>query len=126
MLRSSQSSLKFHWARKADQVMRAVYVAFWMAIFSCAPWLASARAPGEPGLSLENISQKLGQDHWRWMAFVTGTQQEINRINCVVYTLHPTFPNPVSRVCNAGDPNHPFALTAEGWGTFNLLARVEY
>lgn len=43
------------------------------------------------------------------------------QVRCVEYTLHPTFPNPIQVVCN---PQKNFALTASGWGTFEVKLRV--
>lgn len=56
--------------------------------------------------------------------FVRGDRQRIEDIKCVEYKLHPTFPNPVRRICEKGDSNRPFGLSAEGWGTFTIPIRV--
>jgi hypothetical protein len=85
---------------------------------------ADADAP----LNLTNISQTLPDNTWRWTAYVVGDKARLARISCVIYTLHPTFPKPVQKVCekDSSNPLYPFAITLVGWGTFNLTARVEY
>src|SRR5262249_12425443 len=77
-------------------------------------------------LDIQNIAERIADDKWRWTAFVSGPSDQIAKIACVEYILHPTFPNPVQKVCSTDDPQHPFALTATGWGTFNLRARIEF
>src|SRR5262249_30167939 len=51
-------------------------------------------------------------------------QNTIAQIRSVEYRLHPTFPNPVQRVDRIGDPRYPFALTATGWGVFEIPIRI--
>jgi transcription initiation factor IIF auxiliary subunit len=46
---------------------------------------------------------------------------ELDRIRCVEYTLHPSFPNHVRLVCTR---QNGFELTARGWGTFTVLIRL--
>jgi transcription initiation factor IIF auxiliary subunit len=75
-------------------------------------------------ISSDNISRYLGNDRWSWTVFIKGPQQVLNNIECVEYTLHPTFPIPVQRVCGLGDQKYPFALSAIGWGTFQIRIRV--
>ena len=77
-------------------------------------------------IQISNVATKIGEGQWRWTVYVAGPPHEIGNISCVVYRLHPTFPDPVQRVCNIGDRKYPFALTATGWGTFGLLAHVEF
>ena len=48
------------------------------------------------------------------------------RVCCVEYRLHPTFSDPVRKVCEKGSPERPFALTTRGWGTFHLKLRVAF
>jgi transcription initiation factor IIF auxiliary subunit len=76
-------------------------------------------------LDVQNVAERAG-DQWKWTAFVTGPPEQIAKIRCVRYTLHPTFPDPVKEVCEMSDPKHPFAFSAVGWGTFNLRARIEF
>jgi transcription initiation factor IIF auxiliary subunit len=62
-----------------------------------------------------------GQDRWEWTIFIEADQEVLSRIQCVEYTLHETFPDPVRTVCSAGNK---FALSSNGWGTFTIKIRV--
>jgi hypothetical protein len=62
-----------------------------------------------------------GQDRWDWTIFINADQDALARIQCVEYTLHESFPDPVRTVCNAADK---FALRSNGWGTFTIKIRV--
>ena len=45
-----------------------------------------------------NIAQDFeyqGDDWWKWWVWIDGPKEELDQIDHVVYTLHPTFPNPV-------------------------------
>jgi len=75
-------------------------------------------------VSVDNTASGLGNNQWSWTVFVKAPLEVLQNIECVEYTLHPTFPNPVQRVCSIGDQNHPFALSATGWGTFQIYIRV--
>jgi hypothetical protein len=110
----------------------SVVPALVMAAAVCAAMLSaglmfiSAKAMAQTGpLDIQNVAERVG-DQWKWTAFVTGPPEEIAKIRCVRYTLHPTFPNPVQEVCDTSDREHPFAFSAVGWGTFNLRARIEF
>jgi transcription initiation factor IIF auxiliary subunit len=73
-----------------------------------------------------NISTPVGGGRWDWSIFVNGTPEEIAKINCVVYHLHPTFPNPDRKVCNPGtDSSKAFQLSSNGWGTFTVAVDLE-
>lgn len=68
-----------------------------------------------------NTSQPDGSGRWDWTIFLDADQNILARIRCVEYTLHPTFPNPVRTVC---DPANRFALSSNGWGTFEIKIKV--
>jgi hypothetical protein len=87
---------------------------------------AAGGPPGPPSLELTSVAQSSPDKRWNWTAYVSGKKEAIERIKCIVYTLHPTFADPVKKVCKTENPLYPFALAASGWGTFDLLARVEY
>jgi transcription initiation factor IIF auxiliary subunit len=42
----------------------------------------------------------------------------------VEYKLHPSFPHPDQKVCSLGDPKYPFALSGNGWGTFEIPVKI--
>ena len=50
-----------------------------------------------------------------------GTSQELDRIDSVEYTLHPTFPKPVRVVT---DRASRFRLESAGWGVFTVYAKA--
>jgi NTE family protein len=75
------------------------------------------------GLELDQHSKYLGDDYWHWSVWVEGTDEELDGVDHVVYTLHPTFPNPVRTV---RERSTKFRLESEGWGVFRLFATVVY
>ena len=74
-------------------------------------------------ISTDNIASPAGNNRWNWTVFIRADDRTLGQINCVEYTLHPTFPNPVRTVCNRGQ-GYPFALSSNGWGTFTIRIRV--
>jgi len=94
--------------------------AVFIAMLSGGLWLAHAQT-----LNLENTSLYIGNGRWEWTLYVTGNPKVLNDIKCVEYQLHPTFPNPVQTVCQAGAPDKAFALNGSGWGEFNVQATVK-
>jgi transcription initiation factor IIF auxiliary subunit len=79
--------------------------------------LATA-SPAFAALTVTNTSSYAGGGRWAWSVFVDADAETLRQIECVEYTLHPTFPNPVRRVCNQSKTG--FALSTNGWGTFRL------
>lgn len=77
-------------------------------------------------IRLDNDAQQLGKSLWRWSAFIKAPEETLSQIQCVVYTLHETFPDPVREVCERGRGPHAFSLSATGWGSFRLQARVYF
>jgi transcription initiation factor IIF auxiliary subunit len=63
-----------------------------------------------------------GDDWWEWAVWIDGKPAEINSIQSVTYTLHPSFRNPIRTVTNR---QSKFRLQSEGWGGFTIAARVE-
>lgn len=79
---------------------------------------------GELHIETRNIATQIGPNSWRWTAFIEAPREVLEAIECVEYTLHPTFPEPVRVVCQMGSPSQAFPITAIGWGTFELEVRV--
>jgi len=75
-------------------------------------------------ISADNVSRYLGDGRWNWTVFIRAAEKTLHEIDCVEYTLHPTFPKPVQQTCAPGDPRQPFALSANGWGEFQIRIRV--
>jgi transcription initiation factor IIF auxiliary subunit len=111
------------WFRVVPSLVRAATVC--AAMLSAGPMFISEQAMAQ-SLDVQNVAERAADNQWKWTAFVTGPPEQIAKIRCVRYTLHPTFPNPVREVCDVSDPKQPFALSAVGWGTFNLRARIEF
>jgi hypothetical protein len=90
----------------------------------------SSAAVRSQSIRIENSSTLLGtkngDDWWAWTVFVTAPDETLNQIKCVRYTLHPTFPEPVTKVCKKGSDRQAFALSSEGWGTFRINIRVYF
>jgi transcription initiation factor IIF auxiliary subunit len=53
-----------------------------------------------------------------------GDKTKIHGVKCVEYTLHPTFSDRIRMICERGDTHRPFAVSATGWGTFQIGIRV--
>ena len=72
-----------------------------------------------------NTSRYVGDGRWDWTVFVRAANPTLDAIQCVEYTLHPTFPNPVRRVCVRGkDAQQAFALSSNGWGEFTIKVKI--
>jgi transcription initiation factor IIF auxiliary subunit len=72
-------------------------------------------------LGMDQDSEYEGNDFWRWSVSLDGPKAELDKVDHVVYTLHPTFANPVRTV---DDRATNFRLETAGWGTFTLYAKV--
>lgn len=90
--------------------------------------MSTAAQPGSPhparDLTADNVAESIGNDKWNWTVFIKGERQNIDDVKCVEYTLHPSFSKPVRLVCEPGDPQRPFGLSATGWGTFSIGIRI--
>ena len=62
-----------------------------------------------------------GKDWWEWSVWLDGEKKQLDAIDDVVYTLHPTFPNPVVRVANR---KTGFRLDSSGWGEFTIYLQI--
>ena len=67
-------------------------------------------------------SEYKGEEWWRWWAFIEASTEALNKIEKVIYTLHPTFSKPVQISANR---DSQFRITEEGWGTFLLYASLQ-
>ncbi|MBI3694676.1 MAG: hypothetical protein HY238_07525 [Acidobacteria bacterium] len=75
-------------------------------------------------LSTANTARYRGDGRWDWTVYIRAPSEVLKRINCVEYKLHPTFPDPVRKVCAMGDEQYAFALSSNGWGTFEIPITV--
>lgn len=74
-------------------------------------------------LTIQQDQEYVGHDRWRWSIWLAGTSEELDRIDHVVYILHPTFHDPVREV---SDRPSNFRLNATGWGTFTIRGKAVF
>ncbi len=86
-------------------------------------WLTSVEEPFESIINTGNTAQPDGNGRWNWTVFLDADQNTLSEIKCVEYTLHPTFPKPIRKVCN---PANGFGLSSNGWGTFNIKIKIMF
>jgi hypothetical protein len=63
----------------------------------------------------------VGNDYWRWRAWIEAEDAELDKVKEVVWILHPSFKE--ARVVARAKSNK-FRLQTAGWGTFLLRAEV--
>ena len=67
-------------------------------------------------------SQKYERENWwRWSLWIEGSDEDLDRIASVTYTLHATFPEPIRTVI---DRASKFQLRCSGWGIFLIPVKV--
>ncbi len=76
-------------------------------------------------ISIKNTSSPIGNARWQWTVYLDAPPATLEKIKCVEYHLHPTFPNPLQVVCERGQ-QQPFALNGSGWGEFNVAVKVQF
>lgn len=86
-------------------------------------------------IEVKNSSKKLGRKvyigkrEWEWTIYLISDQGTLQNINCVKYTLHPTFPKPVWEFCgdkDKGTIDKAYPLTMIGWGTFTVDVLISF
>ncbi len=97
------------------------------ALSACALVMMTLRvADAQEAISTANTSRAGSNGRWDWTAYLRAAPAVLDRIQCVEYRLHPTFPDPVRLVCKRGSGAQPFALTSNGWGTFSIAIKVQF
>lgn len=91
-----------------------------LALFLMVALLSAAPAD----ITTANTSRHVGDGRWDWTVSIRAAKPVLDRIQCVEYTLHPSFPNPVRRVCSRGTGTGAFPLSTTGWGTFRIRVRI--
>jgi transcription initiation factor IIF auxiliary subunit len=84
--------------------------------------LIMASASGQ-SLKFTNTYTNGPNSTYRWTVYLDETNTTLQKITCVEYRLHPTFPNPLRKVCS---PQTKFALTTAGWGEFTIFIAVHW
>lgn len=64
-----------------------------------------------------------GDDWWEWSLWIEATENELNKIDNVIYNLHFTFKDPV-RVIKTR--NNKFRIDSSGWGIFTIYVRINF
>jgi transcription initiation factor IIF auxiliary subunit len=72
-------------------------------------------------LKIAQDYEYVGEDYWKWWAWIEGPAKELNQIESVNYNLHPTFKNLVRTITSR---QNKFRLETAGWGVFMLYATV--
>lgn len=72
-------------------------------------------------ISVKQSASYTGDGRWNWAIWLTGSAAELETIEQVTYTLHPSFPNPV-RVIRARRGG--FRLQSNGWGEFKIYIDI--
>ncbi len=75
-------------------------------------------------ITAANTATRAESGMWNWTVFLRGEQGALDQVQCVEYTLHPSFYEPVRERCERGTDERAFALTARGWGTFEIKIRI--
>jgi transcription initiation factor IIF auxiliary subunit len=76
-------------------------------------------------VKVNNSSTYIGNGRWQWTIFIEARPELLDKISCVEYRLHPSFPDPLQQVCERGS-KEAFALNGSGWGEFNVKVRVSF
>jgi len=63
-----------------------------------------------------------GEKRWNWSVWIDGPDAELDQVESVEWTLHPTFPHPVVLVTQR---QSKFRLDQNGWGEFEIKANVK-
>src|SRR5262245_38310648 len=71
-------------------------------------------------LQVAQESRYQGKDWWEWAVWLKGTKAELSVIQRVVYTLHPTFPDPERTIKTR---SNGFRLESAGWGGFTIYLK---
>jgi|SRR5215467_556280 len=69
----------------------------------------------------EYVGDGRDDHYWSWSIWLEGAESELDSVDYVEYTLHPTFPKPVRRI---HDRQTNFKLATAGWGVFRIYAKV--
>ena len=80
--------------------------------------------PSGAAITVKNTATYIGAGRWDWTIFVEADPDSLRHIECVEYVLHPTFPDPVRKVCNQQKTN--FAYSTNGWGVFTVKVNIRY
>jgi TIR domain/YEATS family len=72
-------------------------------------------------LAVAQEARRIDSSRWEWAVWLEGAVVELDEVIEVVYTLHPSFSQPIRVV---SDRASKFRLASRGWGEFQLRARA--
>lgn len=75
-------------------------------------------------IRVDNTAAAERKNWWKWTVFLRADQGVLNEVECVRYTLHPTFPKPIQERTAPRSGPQPFALQGSGWGEFSIGVEV--
>lgn len=73
------------------------------------------------GYKIAQSEKYIGDDYWEWSVWMEAGSKNLDKIECVTYNLHYTFPEPVQI---KRKKENKFRLDSSGWGTFTIYARI--
>lgn len=79
------------------------------------------KAPQSAKIRTKNWSKEIELGWWEWGVYLIADDHVLDKIRCVVYSLHKTFPNPVRIRCNR---KNNFELKTRGWGVFCIPIEI--
>jgi hypothetical protein len=82
---------------------------------------SSVKSSAKP-IEVKQSSDYGGNDWWNWSVWIEAPARELDQIEYVEYTLHPTFPDRVRRQTNRAEK---FRIDSAGWGEFNIKVEVK-
>lgn len=74
-------------------------------------------------ISIAQDAEQIHNNSWKWAVWLDGPEAELDAVQEVIYTLHPTFSQPVQIVRNRSDN---FRLTRTGWGEFQIGIQIDH
>jgi transcription initiation factor IIF auxiliary subunit len=77
-------------------------------------------------ITAHNSYKKISDGWWSWTVYITSSKEVLDEIECVEYTLHESFTNPIQLVCDKYSNETAFPLYSRGWGTFEIKIKVIY
>lgn len=72
-------------------------------------------------IQIKQKSSYISDRRWDWSVWLTGPAADMDKIDYVTYTLHPTFSNPVREVHTR---RGGFRLKSSGWGEFTIYIDI--
>jgi len=77
-------------------------------------------------ISVQNdVSMSRRSGYYNWKVYLVAHRDTLLKIKEVIYTLHPTFTNPVQKI-KASTRNRNFSYNASGWGEFDIKVKIVF